>query len=409
MRASQRFLSLKPSWIQSEDALLNASVGNHPQDAVRNSPAARGLRHWALVAAFVGLFAAAILSVGHLLDLPVPCGASRGCMAVAAHPSSQLMGIPIAFFGVAAYITQIVLLGRPTVGTTERRIAIALAAIGSVVSAALLIYSHTAIGATCLWCVVSGVAMAASLVLGIRLPKTVSPVGGPRPGLVWGLGFATATAIGLQAGMMQRAALAPPVAADRLADVNREELVDPRKSIGPVDAAVTVITFADFLCPACRAALGSLLLYQKAHPNDVRVVYRHLPLWQIRGHETSKAAAALSEMAGERGEFWTFVHALHTHHGQMSRSEYLEFMQKFGFSADVIEKRLSAPSDSAIETVRRDIQLADRLGIQATPTFIVQVGASAPISATERGLERILNSASVVSLLVERNQVRLAQ
>lgn len=48
----------------------------------------------ALAAAFAGLFIAAVLSAGHLLDLPVPCGRSRGCLAVALHPSSKVLGVP---------------------------------------------------------------------------------------------------------------------------------------------------------------------------------------------------------------------------------------------------------------------------------------------------------------------------
>src|SRR5213592_761826 len=66
------------------------------------------LGFWLLVAmlfvAFGGLFAAGVLSAGHILKLPVPCGSSNGCVAVASDPSSRFTGIPIAFFGVVAYI-----------------------------------------------------------------------------------------------------------------------------------------------------------------------------------------------------------------------------------------------------------------------------------------------------------------
>jgi protein-disulfide isomerase len=208
---------------------------------------------------------------------------------------------------------------------------------------------------------------------------------------------------------MERAAVAPPIGADRLASVRPAEWIDPAKSLGPADAAVTVIIFADFLCPACRGALGSLLQYQNAHPNDVRVVYRHLPLWEIRGHESSKAAAALSEMAGEQGKFWTFAHALHSQRGQMNWTEYLELMRKLGFEPAAVEARLDDSTDRAIQNVQRDIAFAGRLGIRATPIFIVQIGTYAPASATERGLARILNSTTVVSLLAERHQLRVAQ
>src|SRR6266700_42950 len=64
----------------------------------------------AALVAFGGLFAAGVLSAGHILNLPVPCGSDSGCVAVASDPSSRFAGIPIAFFGVVAYITIVFLL-----------------------------------------------------------------------------------------------------------------------------------------------------------------------------------------------------------------------------------------------------------------------------------------------------------
>src|SRR6266567_2379209 len=64
----------------------------------------------AALVAFGGLFAAGMLSAGHILKLPVPCGRSSGCVAVASDPSSRFAGIPIAFFGVVAYVAILFLL-----------------------------------------------------------------------------------------------------------------------------------------------------------------------------------------------------------------------------------------------------------------------------------------------------------
>src|SRR5438067_12004654 len=64
----------------------------------------------ASLVAFGGLFAAGVLSAGHTLKLPVPCGSSSGCVAVASDPSSRAAGVPIAFFGVVAYTAILFLL-----------------------------------------------------------------------------------------------------------------------------------------------------------------------------------------------------------------------------------------------------------------------------------------------------------
>ena len=219
-----------------------------------------------LLVAFIGLFAAGVLSAAHVLDLPVPCGRSSGCITVALHPSSRLFGVPIAFFGVAAYITFLFLLGRTRVSVRARLAFLVLSGIGTLISAGLLIYARLVIRATCPWCIVSGAAMTVLFGLSLFLFRRREPIAGPKPALLWSLGLATAIALGVQAGLMQKAAFAPPVAAKLLAEVRAEEFIDSAKSFGPAGAAVTIVEFADFSCPACRTAFASLDAFQKAYP-----------------------------------------------------------------------------------------------------------------------------------------------
>jgi uncharacterized membrane protein len=115
---------------------------------------ARACLLMALLVAFGGLFAAGVLSLGHILDLPVPCGGSRGCAAVAAHPRSKVIGVPIAYFGIAAYIAIIVLLAQCKLGRRGRSTLLTFTAAGAGTSLLLLLYSRSVIGATCHWCVV---------------------------------------------------------------------------------------------------------------------------------------------------------------------------------------------------------------------------------------------------------------
>jgi protein-disulfide isomerase/uncharacterized membrane protein len=351
----------------------------------------------ALLVAFTGLFAAGSLSLGHLLDLPVPCGRGGGCLTVATHPSSKLFGVPIAFIGAAAYLMMILLLMQSSRLRWARISFFVLAAFGTVASAGLLIYSQIAIRATCRWCVVSGMAMTLLFIFGILLLRYGPRIRAVRPIVPWGLAFLTAGALGVQAGLMQKAVNAPPIPSARLAGMDAADFVDPAKSLGPANAPVTIVVFADMWCPACRAVHDSLHKYQESNPAGVRLVFRHLPLWGIRGHEFSRAAAALSEMAGEKGRFWEFIDAIYSERRRMRREDYLELMGSFGFSASEVEARLTDPLDPAVARVLRDEQLAEKLGINATPTFIVLVDGQHPISANQRTLPRLLNSPVVLS------------
>jgi protein-disulfide isomerase len=200
----------------------------------------------------------------------------------------------------------------------------------------------------------------------------------------------------VQAYAMQRAADAPPVAAEMLVREEPIAFVDPAKALGPADAPITIILFGDLWCPACRGVHDSLISYQRNNPAAVRLAYRHLPLWEHSG-----AAAAISEIAAERGQFWTFAAAMYRQPELFNRDGWLGLMSGLGFDPDEIISRVADGDDPAIARLNRDIGLADRLGITATPTFIVLIGENPPISASQRTLPGILNSPQVRSLLLE--------
>lgn len=355
---------------------------------------------WALIAALIGLFAAGVLSAGHLLDLPTLCGRSRGCATVAAHPSSMVGPAPVAVIGFVAYVAILGLLKQVGRWAKATKVLAVVTGVGAGVSGFLIYYAHFVIGATCLWCLGSAGAMAGLFVCSLMMLRRppARPVSGK---FFWGLAFLTMAGIGLQAGLMQRAANRPPVEAARLANESAATLVDPGKALGPTNAAITIVVFADFWCPACRKAQGALNKFQAANPERVRVAFRHLPLFQIRGHEFSGTAAALSEIAAEHGKFWEFARAIHAQKRQLKSDEYLAVMKGLGIDPAPIEARLKDENDPAVKRALADVALAERLGVTATPTFIVLAGGYAPVSANARTLEKLLNPPEAGRLLAK--------
>ena len=98
--------------------------------------------------------------------------------------------------------------------------------------------------------------------------------------------------------------IAPPVFDTEEADRNRDLLGAVSEldwSIGPEDAILTIIEYADFQCPYCADASLSLIEYQRNHSNDVRLVYRHFPL---SFHEKAVPAALAANAAGYQGMFF---------------------------------------------------------------------------------------------------------
>jgi len=121
----------------------------------------------------------------------------------------------------------------------------------------------------------------------------------------------------------------------------------------------------------------------------------------------SRAEAALGEMTAEQGKFWDFLTGVYSQ-TRLDRAACLQLMQNLGFDSAVAEARGGDPGDAAIARVLRDEALAERLGINQTPTFILLVAGQQPISANPRTLPHLLNSPVVQSALarsqpLERN------
>jgi hypothetical protein len=103
------------------------------------------------------------------------------------------------------------------------------------------------------------------------------------------------------------------------------------------------------------------------------------------------------------------VDAVYRHRGQLDADGYLRLMSGVGFDVAEVKSRMNDPKDPAVTRVRRDMDLADRLGVSATPTFIVLVAGQRPISATARTLPRLLNAPAVLSLLAAERRAAARQ
>ena len=70
---------------------------------------------------------------------------------------------------------------------------------------------------------------------------------------------------------------------------------------GGDDASVVITKYSDFQCPACQAYAPVLDILIEEFGDDLRVVYKHLPLPQ---HDHAQTAALAAEAAGMQGAFW---------------------------------------------------------------------------------------------------------
>lgn len=338
----------------------------------------------ALLVACVGFFIAATLGVAHQIGLMVPCGAGGGCAQVAADPASKLLGIPIAWFGAMAYLVA----GGLALGCRSgraRMLLVVLAAAGTGISAVLLWYAGERIGATCWWCVGSGGAMASLLALSVLILRAGGRARPAGYGVVFTLAAATAIAVGVQSGRMVRDANRPVLDPLAAAGLGVDQLIDPAKSVGPPDAPVTVVVFADLLCPACVMTHKLLLSTQELHPRGLRVAFRHAPLT-----ERSAAVAALSEVAAEHGRFWAFAEAMAG--TKTDREGMLGALASVGLDPSEAERRIAQITDPAVSRLLVEMEEAERLGIRSTPAILLLIAGEPPRTIPAFRLRGVLES-----------------
>ena len=136
---------------------------------------------------------------------------------------------------------------------------------------------------------------------------------------------------------------------------------------GPKTASITIVAFGDFECPFCAKAESVLHALESAHPGDVRIVFKNLPLpFHVHARFAAKAAIA----ADAQGHFWEFHDRLYAHIGKSIDRAALEQMAgDLGLDVPRFSRDMDAPAAEA--RIQADKADADALKIEGTPTFFV--------------------------------------
>jgi Na+/H+ antiporter NhaA len=152
-----------------------------------------------------------------------------------------------------------------------------------------------------------------------------------------------------------------PRVLDRPVDVQHDHIR------GRVDAPLTLVEYGDFECPFCGKATGVLRELRQRFGDDLRYVFRHLPLPDV--HPRAELAARAAEAAGLQGRFWEMHDLLFAHQDE------LEFEDLVGYAGDLrldVEQFVRDLDDDMLaRRVRDDVASAEASGARGTPTFFV--------------------------------------
>jgi protein-disulfide isomerase len=136
--------------------------------------------------------------------------------------------------------------------------------------------------------------------------------------------------------------------------------------VGSPDAVVTMVEWADFECPFCRAFYPILDELVQKYPTQVRLVYKFYPL-SAHPHGEVSARAAVAAM--NQGKFWEMHHALFENQEHLEQSDLEKYAKQIGL--DLAKFRSDFGSKEVGERLEKDKKQADELGLDGTPFLFI--------------------------------------
>jgi protein-disulfide isomerase len=151
--------------------------------------------------------------------------------------------------------------------------------------------------------------------------------------------------------------------------VDLAEDVDPDRDHirGAEDAPVTLVEYGDYECPYCGQAEEVIRELLSSFGDDLRYVWRNLPLNDV--HPSAQLAAEAAEAAAAQGEFWAMHDTLIAHQDELRPMYLRKYAEDVGLDVerfrDELRRREYAPR------VADDVASADASGVAGTPSFFI--------------------------------------
>ncbi len=159
---------------------------------------------------------------------------------------------------------------------------------------------------------------------------------------------------------------AEPPATAAAPDLTRRLEGDPM-ALGPADAPVGIVVYSDFSCPYCQrwAQDTQPTIVDYAEAGTVRLEWRDVA---ILGEDSQRAAVAAAA-AAQQGGYWEFHELLFADLDARSPEALAALAGQAGLDVNRFTADLESPAVLAL--VQQNMQEAQSVGLQSTPSFLV--------------------------------------
>ena len=155
--------------------------------------------------------------------------------------------------------------------------------------------------------------------------------------------------------------------ADEMLDLAED--VDPDRDHvrGPDSAPVTLVEYGDYECPYCGQAEVVVRELLDEFGDELRYVWRHLPLNDV--HLNAQMAAEATEAAHAQGAFWPMHDRLLAAQDELTVRDLKRHAEELGLDVERFWDDLRRREHS--DRVAEDVASADTSGVAGTPSFFV--------------------------------------
>jgi protein-disulfide isomerase len=143
--------------------------------------------------------------------------------------------------------------------------------------------------------------------------------------------------------------------------------------LGPADAPVTIVEFADFECPFCAHAFSVLeTMVNTTYKGKIKVIFKAYPLnvhpWAVKAAQAAECARLQNPDA-----FWEFARYFYSNQGSINPKNIQDHVDKEAATLKLDGPSLKACMASASTTdhVKQDQTDGNSIKVSSTPTFFV--------------------------------------
>jgi protein-disulfide isomerase len=157
----------------------------------------------------------------------------------------------------------------------------------------------------------------------------------------------------------------------------------------PANAVVTLEEFGDYQCPPCGVLHPTLKKYKQELGPNLNFIFRNLPLSTL--HKNALAAAQAAEAARVQDRFWEMHDFLYENQEIWGedinpRAIFVKFAADLGLDMKRFERDMD--DKQVLLRIEADRQAAAELGINSTPTILIDGRRLLPENTNPEGIRK---------------------